>query len=161
MKQRIAVRCAVYLMLVRDGTVLLSRRHQTAWEDGKYSMIAGHVENDESVLDAIIREAREEAGINLAKTDLRMVHVMHRRLPAAPDFLDLFFTAERWRGEPQNMEQDKCDDLRWFRLDALPDNTLPYIRQAIEHHFHGSGCSEWGWKEDTAIQGLPAAHTLK
>jgi 8-oxo-dGTP pyrophosphatase MutT (NUDIX family) len=146
MKQRFAVCCAVYLMLFRDGMVLLSRRHQTGWEDGKYSMIAGHVENGESILDAMIREAKEEAGIDVAKNDLRMVHVMHRRLPAPPDFLDLFFTADQWQGEPANMEQDKCDDLRWFRLDALPDNTLPYIRGAIEHHLNGDACSDWGWQ---------------
>jgi 8-oxo-dGTP diphosphatase len=158
MKERIAVRCAVYLMLVRDGMVLLLRRYQTGWEDGKYSMIAGHVENDESVLDAIIREAREEAGIGVAKNALRLVHVMHRRLSSPPDFLDMFFTADHWQGEPKNLEQDKCDDLRWFPLDALPDDTLSYIRSAIAHHFDGGACSEWGWQHDVAIQGLLATH---
>ena len=145
-------------MLFRNRTVLLSRRHKTGWEDGKYGMVAGHVESGESVLDAMIREAKEEAGIDVAKKDLRLVHVMHRKLPAASDFLDLFFTADQWQGEPANMEQDKCDDLRWFPLDALPGNTLAYIRAAIMHHLDGSACSEWGWKEDVATHGLPRAH---
>jgi len=56
-----------------------------------------------------------------------------------------FFLAEKWKGEPQNMEAHKCDDLRWFDLDKLPENTIPYIKQAINCFLKGIFYSEYGW----------------
>src|SRR3989338_3830927 len=53
----------VYLVLVRDKKVLLSRRFQTGYEDGNYSMIAGHADGNETMREALAREAKEEAEI--------------------------------------------------------------------------------------------------
>ena len=57
---------AVYLLLLREEQVLLRQRHNTGYEDGSYSAIAGHVEPDERITHALVREAAEEAGIRLA-----------------------------------------------------------------------------------------------
>ena len=54
---------------------------------------------------------------------------MHRK--ANDERVDFFITAKKWKGEPKNMEPHKCDDLRWFELDNLPENIIPYIKQAI------------------------------
>lgn len=43
-----------------------------------------------------------------------------------------FFLVEKWTGEVKNREPEKCDDLTWCRLEDLPDNTIPYIREALE-----------------------------
>ena len=55
----------VYLILERDSEVLLLRRFQTGYEDGKYGLVAGHLEAGESAVAGIVREAREEAGIGV------------------------------------------------------------------------------------------------
>ena len=67
---------AVYLFLFRDGQVLMLRRHNTGYEDGSYSVIAGHVERDERITQALVREALEEAGVRLYEEDIRFLHVM-------------------------------------------------------------------------------------
>jgi len=133
-KERPKVIPTVYLVLVKENKILLSRRYNTGFQDGLYSFPAGHLgEDEETVSQAMIREAREEIGVEIDSADLELVHVMHRRQsePTNERRINFFFTAKRWKGEPKIMEPDKCDDLQWFELDRLPDNTIPYIKQAI------------------------------
>ena len=118
----------VYLVLVRDGRALMLRRFNTGYEDGRYSLVAGHVEGGEALAAAMAREAREEAGLILRPEDLTLVHTMHRR--AEEERLGFFFRPERWAGEPVNREPHKCDDLSWFPVGDWPQTTIPYPRGA-------------------------------
>ena len=136
---------ASYLTLIKDGKILLLRRFNTGYEDGNYSMVAGHVDSGESFTQCIIREAEEEAGVLLKPEDLKVVHVMHRNGGENNERVDVFFVAEKWEGEVGNKEPHKCDDLSWFDLDAVPENVIPYIRQAIEGIRSNLYYSEHGW----------------
>ena len=120
----------------------------TGYEDGNYSVIAGHVEPGESFTQCIIREAHEEAGITLAPEDLEVVHVMHRdsKQSSVNQRVDVFYTAKKWEGEITNMEPEKCDDLSWFDLNQLPSNIIPYIRKVIENIQASVFYSEDGWE---------------
>ena len=134
-----------YLIHIGDGKILLSRRFNTGYEDGKYSLPAGHVEVNESLTQGAAREIFEEIGLNLAPQVFRLVHVMHRREHDIR--MDFFFTADIGDQMPVNREPEKCDDLRWFNLDHLPTNTIPYIRQAIECFKKKIMYSEIGWRQ--------------
>ena len=137
---------ATYLILLDGERVLLLRRANTGFEDGNYSLIAGHVEVGESAGAAMIREAREEVGITLALADLEFAHTQHRRSAAGRAYFDLYFIARRWVGEPSNVEPSKCDDMRWFALTDLPNNLTSFVRLVLAEHLpHGSAYSEWGW----------------
>jgi len=139
---------AVYLLLLKHGQVLLLRRHNTGYEDGNYSVIAGHVERDERVMAAVVREAAEEASIQLAEADVQCVHVMQRKGSDGRVYVDFFFLAEHWEGHVHNGEPAKCDDLRWFPLTALPTNTIPYIKDVLHRlQARGLGFSEYGWDD--------------
>ena len=133
-----------HLLLVRDGRILLLKRANTDYEDGKYSVVAGHIEDGETAREAICREAREEAGIELAPDDLAFAQVVHRA--DRGQRVGFFFSASRWRGEPRNTEPHKASDLGWFPLDALPDDMVPYVRQAIARWRTGEHYGESGWK---------------
>jgi 8-oxo-dGTP diphosphatase len=111
--------------------VLLLRRFNTGWEDGKYSVVAGHVESSESPIGALLREAWEEAGIRIEIGDLEFVHVMHRRKPSGEEKVDLWFACDKWYGTPHNAEPEKCDDLGWFSLENLPPNIVAYVKAAL------------------------------
>ncbi|MGH2616230.1 MAG: NUDIX domain-containing protein [Thermomicrobiales bacterium] len=134
MTERFQATVAAHLFLLRGNEVLLLRRHNTGYEDGNYSVIAGHLDGDEPARLAMVREAAEEAGIQVAPSDLNFVHVMHRKETGETDErIDLFFAATNWRGEPANREPEKCSELRWSALDDLPANVVPYVRAALEH----------------------------
>ncbi len=137
---------ASYLVLKKNNNILLVRRFNTGFEDGKYSMIAGHVDQGETFTEAMIREAHEEAGIILSPGDLQLVHMMHRKSHIdAEERIDAYFLASAWSGNLENKEPHKCDDFSWFAINQLPDNTIPYITTAIGHIQKNIFYSEYGW----------------
>lgn len=132
----------VHVLLERDGRVLLMRRAGTGFFDGLYSLPGGHVEEGESLRATAVREMREELGIELAESALAVVGVVHRR--SDTNRIDFFLRASVWQGEPVIAETDRCDDLRWCAPDALPEATVPYIRDALAAG-PGPWLQESGW----------------
>jgi mutator protein MutT len=137
---------ASHLFLIKDRKILLTRR-KGAWKSGFYSVPAGHLDGGETALEAMIREAKEEVGIVVERDDMHLVHTIHYKTLAG-EYISFFFLADRWQGEPENLEPEKCDDVSWFPLDALPENTIPYIQQAIDGYRKGKTYSEKGWNGD-------------
>lgn len=133
---------AVHLFLIRGEEILLLRRFNTGYEDGKYSVIAGHLDGGETVLAAMTREAREEAGGDLV--DSEIAGVMHRRADDEKR-IDFFVACNHWSGEIRNLEPEKCDELRWVPIGALSPNTIPYIANAIDAWRAGEWFSSFGW----------------
>jgi len=135
---------AVHLFLVRDGKILLMRRFNTGWNDGLYSVPAGHLDGGEKATDAMVREAKEETGLTIDRSRLEVVHTMHRR--SEHERIDLFFTAADWQGQPNISERTKCDDMRWFPVDEVPRNMVPYVEAALRNFQRGVTYSEFGWQ---------------
>lgn len=50
----------VLLLLVRDHDVLLALRENTGYADGQWNLPSGKLEDGEHILDALVRETREE-----------------------------------------------------------------------------------------------------
>ncbi len=143
-KERFKLIPEVHLVLVHDEKILLSRRFKTGYEDGNYSMIAGHADGGETMREAVAREALEEGGIIVNPQELKHLLTMHRWC-GDHERIAFFFKAERWQGDIRNMEPGKCDDLQWFPLSKLPDNTVSYISKAIDCCMSGQNYCEFGW----------------
>ena len=147
MTNRHKVLFAVYLVLIKDGKVLLARRANTGYMDGKFSLPSGHVESKEGAISAMIREVKEETGLTLSKENLELAHTMHRNIE--PDdrqgyeYVDLYFLGKNWQGEPENKEPEKCSELTWFNVDNLPDEIIPEVRQALLKINKGANYSEF------------------
>lgn len=138
---------AAHLLLYNEHDALLMiRRASTGFEDGNFSVVAGHLE-DEPARAAARREGKEEANIDIEDDDLEFVHLMHRRKPNGEIKLDFFFRCTRWSGQVENAEPHKCDLMDWYPEDDLPPNTIPYIRTALDHVHEGRSFSEFGWPE--------------
>jgi len=143
-KERFKLIPSVYALFIQDEKILLSRRFQTGYEDGKYSLVAGHADGEETMKEAMAREAREEANVSIDSDDFDLAVTMHRWC-GDHERIDLFFIIKKWDGEIKNREPDRCDDLSWFSLNQLPDNTVSYIRAAIDCHLKGVRYCEFGW----------------
>jgi 8-oxo-dGTP diphosphatase len=134
----------VHLLLRNaDGQVLFGRRQNTGFEDGAYHLPAGHLEAGESVVQALTREAKEEVGVTIAPKDVEFAHIMHSA--SGGGRAAFFFIVRQWEGTPENREPEKCSELAWFPLDALPDHLIDYCRVTLQHIAAGEPFSVYGW----------------
>ncbi|MEU3216222.1 methyltransferase domain-containing protein [Streptomyces sp. NPDC006971] len=128
----------VHLILRRGPDVLLARRDGTGYADGLFHCPSGHVEDGEDVREALIREAAEEIGVELGPDELRVALVMQHRGPGGGPRIGWFFEAEYDPARPPyNREPDKCSELEWFPLDALPDDSVAYCRAGLDGYRAG------------------------
>jgi ADP-ribose pyrophosphatase YjhB (NUDIX family) len=133
----------VHLFLFREEQILLLRRFHTGYMDGYFSVPAGHLDGDETVRKAGVREASEEIGVRIDPGDMNFAGVFHRR--EDEERVDFFFHVRAWMGEPFNAEPEKCDQLLWADPNTLPKNTIPYICKAIDNYRRGKLYEEFGW----------------
>jgi ADP-ribose pyrophosphatase YjhB (NUDIX family) len=143
-KSRFTQIVAVHIFFIKNKKILLARRCNTGYEDGNFSVPAGHVEENEPCLEAAVRETKEEINVEVKQSDLELVHVMHRKSNGQYR-IDFFFKCSKWTGEPKINEFDKCDQLEWFFINKLPNNVIPYIQQAIDKVENNTNYSELGF----------------
>jgi NAD+ diphosphatase len=102
----------VVIMLVTDGDRALLGR-QAQWPAGRYSALAGFVEPGESLEEAVAREVREEAGVQVADVRYRSSQPW-----PFPSSLMLGFSA-RWAGGKPAVRDAELEDVGWFTREAI------------------------------------------
>jgi 8-oxo-dGTP pyrophosphatase MutT (NUDIX family) len=126
-------------MIVRDaeGRVLLQRRAHTSFMNGYYDFPSGHVDAGEGFATSAVRELHEETSLRTDESSLRLKHLNlnHTDFP----YINAVFDVEKWEGTPHVMEPDKCDDMRFFPLDALPEKCTLAVRYIERAGFDTSG----------------------
>jgi 8-oxo-dGTP pyrophosphatase MutT (NUDIX family) len=123
------------------------RRFNTGWMDGMYTLPAGYIDGNETAQIAMAREAKEEIDITILPEDLEILHTIHRK-SNDHEYFDIFLEAKNYNGEINNNEENKCDDLNWFDVDSLPENTLIYIKEALNLISKGEHFSNFGFKKN-------------
>ncbi len=101
------------IVLVKDGTRCLLTR-KAGWTPGRYGLVAGFVDNGESLEGAACREVKEEVGVDV--TDLRYVGSQNWPFPSQ---LMIGFVA-RYAGGELRVDREELEDAAWFPGDALP-----------------------------------------
>ncbi len=131
----------VRMFLEREGEILLLK--QTTRNGGNYTMIGGKIDADEMAVTALIRECFEETGIVLKEKKLKLIHVANRARKLSNNELILVFRAKKWKGTPQPKETKKFKDVVWLDPNALPKNTLPFVRHLVKQYIKGKFYSEY------------------
>ncbi len=143
MNDRFTLPVGVFALLVKDNKTLLMKRQNSGWHDGDYDLVAGHIDGKESLRVALIRELREEVGLDVQPDDLRFAHLIH--FLGDKEYIYVLFKTEKWGGEPIIKEPEYCSELRWFPLMELPTNITPNAKQAIEGYLTNNTYSEMGF----------------
>lgn len=104
--------------LVRDNMVLLGMKKR-GFGAGKWNGFGGKLEPGEDPVAAVIRELREEAGVEVLVSDLRDHGELTFRFRGHADWDNRcrVFVAERWSGDPSESEEMRP---AWHPVHELP-----------------------------------------
>lgn len=121
--------------ILRDpqGCLLFVRRS----DNGRWVMPSGSQELDESIVECMKREVREETGLTVETAKLMALY----NYPCTADnfyqTLHVQFLVQAWSGELLR-QTDETTDGRFWDLDeilaAIPGSISPYYRQVIEDY---------------------------
>lgn len=127
----------VNVYVLKDGKLLLSRRANTGWADGKLCAPGGHVEAGETPTQAIIREIEEELGVTVRSEDLEFMCASPRNVPGTEHYAFGFIVRDK-DYEFTNAEPEKCSELVWVDPENLPEDVIDDFRQIIEKCLDGN-----------------------
>ncbi|MDD5317400.1 MAG: NUDIX hydrolase [Candidatus ainarchaeum sp.] len=117
-------------VLIRGKDVLLVKRDREPWK-GKWALPGGFMEFGETAEEAVIREAREETGMETRPVRLLGVYSSPSR-DVRQTVAIAFLCAAVKNAEPKG--GDDASDARWWHLSALPELAFDHgkiIRDAL------------------------------
>jgi 8-oxo-dGTP diphosphatase len=134
----------VGIILKHDNQVLLVKRCNSDWASERWNFPGGLLENGETVLEAAVRETKEETGVTVEAQDFILVHVLHVQASDTNTrtIIGFYFMATKWHGTPINNEPDKHSDMGWFEVRNLPTTVTEHARQALYGLFNKISYSE-------------------
>mgnify|MGYP002869307412 CR=1 FL=1 len=145
MGERFKIACAVHLILIKDGKILLQRRNNPNKHGyGMLGMPAGHLEANENVYDAFKREMKEELDIDII--DCEIVQVMN--LNGDTDVYDAYFFTCDYSGDIKNMEEDNAKSLEWIDINSNIEKLMPYQKYALSKYLENCNDNKftlYGW----------------
>ncbi len=121
---------SVNIFVINGSKVLLGRRSNTGWMDGKLCPPGGHVEKGETPVAAALREIKEELGVAVLPQDLEFACVAARNT-APTEYVAYEFVILDKDYTFRNAEPEKCSDLVWVELNNLPADVVDHFRQII------------------------------
>jgi len=131
-------RVGVGVLLVDAHKGVLLTLRERAPEAGCWSIVGGKVDFLERLEQCAVREAREEAGVEVELVGLLCVtdHLLpgEEQHWVAPAYLGRIVS-----GDARNCEPDKTREVRWFELGSVPENLTITARNAIEAYVRQCG----------------------
>lgn len=146
MKERYKFPISAQLLLEKENKILLMKRQNTGYEDGKYGFPGGHVRDNEEIRKAAIREAKEEIGIDIKLEDLKLYKLLNRKIEGGGEYIDFVFKVKNWTGNIANEEENKCEEIVWKDKNDIPENIIDFIPEVLNEN--GDIYIPYNWKED-------------
>ena len=138
MGEKATFKSSVYVIIKREGKILLQRRKGTKFWCGFLGLPAGHIDIDENPYQAMRRELKEELGIDTTEEQLINPTVVQRNCTDdEKQYYDVYFELNGSYVEPKIMEPNKCSKLVWADENNLPKDMITYEKEALAKRKEG------------------------
>jgi ADP-ribose pyrophosphatase YjhB (NUDIX family) len=127
------------LLLEHNGKILFLA--QTTQNGGKYSLVGGKIESEETATEALARESLEECGLVVHPLDMKLVHVLHRN-KSNETMIVLYFKPRAWSGDLAVRETKKFKRVNWFPSNDLPKNISRITKNVLQRYHKGEMFTE-------------------
>ena len=129
---------AVYMIIKNEKKeVLFQRRCGSKLWPNFLGLPAGHLDDGENAIDALIREAKEELDIDITSLDIEDTFVVNRINKNLKPYYDVYFIVSAYKGKIKINEPNKCQELKWINLENLPDDVIGFERVALDNYRNG------------------------
>lgn len=96
---------------------------------------SGHVDENETAKMAVVRECAEELGIDVKIADVSFAHLSHRvNDVGGRTYYDIYFIVNEYDGIPKIMEPDKCSELKWFKINDIPNDIMDIRKVVLDNY---------------------------
>ena len=135
MEKRYEARLGAVLSIERinengEKEILLQLRQNTGYMNGYWDFSAGgHLEEGETFTEAVIREVKEEIGVDIMPENLHFGTVIHY---IEEKYVIAYFRVDKYYGSPFIKEPEKIADLKWFPYNQLPEPMIPGDKEILQ-----------------------------
>ncbi len=112
-KTILTVMCLVY----KDNMILMQNRNKRDWQG--FTLPGGHVEKEESIVKAVIREIKEETGLTIFEP--KLCGLKQFQTEEDERYLVLLFKTDKFEGKLSSSDEG---EMLWIDKDKLDDYEL-------------------------------------
>ena len=131
---------AIHIIIMDNNKILLQKRKGSKLWPGYYALPAGHIDKGENQYEALIREAKEETGLDI--NELRLLGTTSGKncfieFPHGDKafFITIGYVCKSYSGK-LSIDNFETKDLRFFGYNELPENIPRSHKVFIEQYYN-------------------------
>lgn len=133
---------AVYAIIKNENWEILFSRRKGNYKNWFLQLPAWHIEWNETIKQALIREIKEEINLDINENDLKIIHISHRVCEDRVYF-DIYIEVMKCTWKLNINEPEKCSELKFINIDNLPnDDFMNYDINCLKKAYNGEYFSD-------------------
>lgn len=106
----------VTLFIQNDEEEILLEKRSTK-KGGRYGFISGHIEKEESINEGIIRETKEELGMDIKENDLKLFYKTKQQNKS----YHFYFIKKDINPKTLILQKEEVEDAKWYKISEIKD----------------------------------------
>ena len=106
----------MYVIKYKRETLLKKRSANKIHSPNKWALCAGHVDAGEKLINAMIREAKEEIDLNLVEKEVFPLLYLDLEQGSTPNILHCYYTISNLNEEDFTVQEEELSEVKWVSI---------------------------------------------